>query len=209
MNNNELYHYGVPGMKWGVRRAQKQSGSSPRSTYRKTKKAALDKWYKETEAVDAKYNLTDFSKGGKGYSSEDRARINKADADYKKAIEQAKTEFKKARKAERNERYMQKKESKIQAKEQYNSIKTDFQRAKAKAKVDKEYKKSEEYRQAKSKYSKQKVSDFMLGKNGTKKVYELKNKGDSKEAAVAKVVVASVLAGAAYVGLSALTNPYR
>lgn len=35
MNNEELFHYGVKGMKWGVRRARKASSSSSKSSARK------------------------------------------------------------------------------------------------------------------------------------------------------------------------------
>ena len=44
MDNNELQHYGIPGMKWGVRRSQKQLA-------RINKKAKRQNW--SEEATDA------------------------------------------------------------------------------------------------------------------------------------------------------------
>ena len=40
MMNNELYHYGVPGMKWGVRRKQKQLS-------RTTERSKKENWSKD------------------------------------------------------------------------------------------------------------------------------------------------------------------
>ena len=42
--NNELYHYGILGMKWGVRRSRQDSGSS-RKRYRS--KPSIDPSYKK------------------------------------------------------------------------------------------------------------------------------------------------------------------
>ena len=36
-NTDELYHYGIPGMRWGIRRAQKILGSSDASVDKKKK----------------------------------------------------------------------------------------------------------------------------------------------------------------------------
>ena len=43
MGNNELYHYGVPGMRWGTRKGkQKQSTTSkPKTKLSKAKKVAI------------------------------------------------------------------------------------------------------------------------------------------------------------------------
>lgn len=45
MNNNELQHYGIKGMKWGVRRSRAQLGysSSPRKTKKQAQKEAIKK----------------------------------------------------------------------------------------------------------------------------------------------------------------------
>ena len=42
MNENELYHYGVKGMKWGVRRYQNYNGSYTRKGLEKFRKAEED-----------------------------------------------------------------------------------------------------------------------------------------------------------------------
>lgn len=49
MNQNELYHFGVKGMKWGVRRTPAQLGHD-----RKSKNSRLSDDYKESKAISKK-----------------------------------------------------------------------------------------------------------------------------------------------------------
>lgn len=74
MDNNELYHYGIKGMKWGVRRYQNTDGSlttagRDRNYNRKNMKNAdtqhLDKW-----GADKDHNILYISgKSGSGKST--------------------------------------------------------------------------------------------------------------------------------------------
>ena len=72
--NGELHHYGVLGMKWGVRRAARKE---IRSNYKKTKQKAYDDYSKK------------ISK-----STTTVAEMDKYTADYKKAKQQLKSEYK-------------------------------------------------------------------------------------------------------------------
>lgn len=42
MNNNELYHYGVPGMRWGHRKAATSSSNTSRRTKSETAKTTTN-----------------------------------------------------------------------------------------------------------------------------------------------------------------------
>lgn len=60
--SDELMHYGVKGMKWGVRRARKKQA---KANYRAAKKSAGDKWSKKETPIDNRLDkaLSDFDRG--------------------------------------------------------------------------------------------------------------------------------------------------
>lgn len=73
MNNNELQHYGIKGMKWGVRRSRAQLGYS--SSPRKPKKQAQKASSKPQRKVSSKQQRKDAMK--KMSDAELRSRINR------------------------------------------------------------------------------------------------------------------------------------
>ena len=102
MNNEELMHYGVPGMKWGVRKAQ--DTSSPKANYKRKIKQAKDD-YKQANIARAKAKLTRDIEGPQGKNAREKAKSylmseaqNKAEKlksqiDYEDAVERAGKEY--------------------------------------------------------------------------------------------------------------------
>ena len=82
MTDNELYHFGVKGMKWGVRRYQNKDGTLTKAGRKKI--AKLDKEYskltgqkRNTESSNTRSPLTKKKKLSEMTDDEIRARINR------------------------------------------------------------------------------------------------------------------------------------
>lgn len=103
MNNQELTHHGVKGMKWGVRKAE-ASSPSPKANYkRKIKQAKED--YKQANIARAKSKLNRDLQGPQGKTTREKAKSylmsevqNKAEKlksqiDYEDAVDRAGKEY--------------------------------------------------------------------------------------------------------------------
>jgi hypothetical protein len=88
MYQNELNHYGVLGMKWGVRRARRKQA---KAAYRKSTDEAFKKYEREINSIEKNY------KRGQKMSDRDYAREEAADRKYQAAARKAKDTYKKAK----------------------------------------------------------------------------------------------------------------
>lgn len=92
---NELYHYGVPGMKWGVRRYQNKDGSLTSVGKRRFKSVDRSERKQQEHAERAKWLLKGNSDNAKIYAKEDREaardlKFAMSKPDYDRIIEHAK-----------------------------------------------------------------------------------------------------------------------
>ena len=77
--NGELYHYGVPGMKWGIRRYQNKDGSLTTAGKQRVEKLTADLSDRRTKAAVNYAYATDRA----NYARSRRTTAGKRDRDYK------------------------------------------------------------------------------------------------------------------------------
>lgn len=93
-NNSELYHYGVKGMKWGVRKKQYRSTGIRSAMARRSNKKVDDSFKDWKENARKRDNAIELGK--KANAAKLAYENNKSDKNLKSAYKQANKEYKKA-----------------------------------------------------------------------------------------------------------------
>ena len=170
--NDELYHHGVKGMKWGVRRKQIRGASADRSIGRIGASRSANKLRYEAANKDAEARFY----GG-------RTKVH--DNFVSRALDK------------RDAKLLNKAKNRNKAVYDISELSGEYAVARQKARKDKSYKKTPEYKAARNAYGKAVLTRTLLGDEAYIRMRSDINGGMSKRKAKGKAVVTSLLLGGA------------
>lgn len=169
--NDELYHAGIKGQKWGVRRYQNPDGSLTPAGKRRYNKSV-----RKAEKADQKIRGIETTR-----------QRNKLAYDEMNA--QARDKYSDPKKAKK----LAKAEALNKADYDTSEVINKYEIARQKAKKDKNFKNSTEYMKAKADYGKYSAQTMIYGDMGHRRIEQLKNLGKTEKQAKRKVLTESAL----------------